>query len=151
MNVAEEGRMFPTRVLVVDSFDLLRQWLTQFLQEHGITVVGAADTAQEAIALASAAAPDIIVTEIFLKDASGPWLLDSIFAVSQAPVIVLTLYQDETFLRQVIARGARGIVQKTETPDTLLQALRTVHAGGSWLPNPRFNPFNHPAEQGPEL
>ena len=126
------------RILIVDDHPLLRMGIAAILQASAdMTVVAQAGSGEEAIRLFSAHLPDITLMDLRLPDRSG---VEAIRAIRRehpaAQFIVLTTYEGDEDIHQALAAGARGYIIKGMPHYVLLQALRTVHAGGRYLPQP---------------
>lgn len=125
----------PIRIVLVDDHAVLRAGLTALLNaEADMTVVGEAGDGAAAIGVAQALQPDVILLDINMPTLNG---LDALTALRQAApasrVLVLTMHDDQTYLRQVLALGGAGYVLKQAADSELLTAIRTVHHGGAFL------------------
>ncbi len=122
------------RILLIDSQTLMRAGLRLLLEnEPGFEVVGEASSREEAIEGARLR-PDIIVFS--LNSGCGPdldLLPDLSINAEGARVVVLIGDFDLEWRLRVVRLGAKGLVQKTEPPDSLVMAVRRVHAGEVWL------------------
>jgi DNA-binding NarL/FixJ family response regulator len=123
------------RILIADDHEVVRIGLAALLdRQAGFRVVGEASSGQEAIRLARALRPDVVVMDIRMPDGSGTEACRAITAETPAtPVIMLTSYADEEALFEAIAAGASGYVLKRIGSDELVSAIRTVAAGQSML------------------
>jgi DNA-binding NarL/FixJ family response regulator len=121
------------RVLLVDDFPLVRSGIAAALQdEAGIDVVGEAGTAAEAMALAVAQAPDVVLLDLGLPDESGVTMISRL--AEKAPrsrVVVITASENVEVLSSAMAAGAVGYLTKRTTPRQLCDAVVTVHGGGT--------------------
>lgn len=116
----------PTRVLLVDDHDLIRDGLTSaFGAESDMEVVGTAKTVEEAFALDAALLPDVIVTDLQLQDGTG---LDIVRRVRKARgdtgLVVLTMHSgdDQTFA--AMEAGASAFVGKDSPSTEVVKAAR---------------------------
>jgi two-component system, NarL family, response regulator DevR len=121
------------RVLLVDDFPLVRGGIAAALQtDAGIDVVGQAGTAAEAIELAVAHEPDVVLLDLGLPDASGVVPISRL--AEKAPhsrVLVITASENVELLSSVMAAGAVGYLTKRATARELCDAVITVHGGGT--------------------
>lgn len=122
-------------VLVVDDHSLFRRGVVQSLQEApGLVVVGEADTARAAIAQARDLIPDIILLDIKLPDGTG---LEVAATLQQecpySKVILLTVVEDEDALLEALKAGARGYLLKGVSASELVQVVRAVHRGETYV------------------
>ena len=126
----EEGRK--TRILLADGHYIVRQGIRRIFEaEPDLEVVGEADNGQEAVRLAGELKPDVIVMEARLGK------LDSVEATKRvkaqhpdATVLILTAHEDEEYIAALVAVGATGCLLKSADGDELVQAIRSMRAGG---------------------
>ncbi len=123
------------RVLLADDHTVLRAGLRSLIShETDMEVVGEAGDGQESLAKATELEPDVIVMDIAMPKANG---LEAISALRRggvkSKIVVLTMYSEEQYLMQVLRRGGNGYVLKRSADTELMQAIRTVHAGGVFL------------------
>ena len=148
------------RILLVDDHAVLRAGLTALLNaEMDLTVVGEAGDGLAAIDVAQAMQPDVILLDINMPKLNGLDALTGLRAAApQSRVLVLTMHDDQTYLRQVLALGGAGYVLKQAADSELLTAIRTVYYGGTFLhpvhaqalltPNPQENEPVPPPNSG---
>ncbi|MFD2297205.1 response regulator transcription factor [Paracidovorax citrulli] len=123
----------PIRVLLVDDHPLVRDGVRMRLDATPhIRVAAEAGGVQEALALAEAMAPDIVLTDIRMPDGSGIQLA-ALFRerFPLVRVMVLSMHQDAEYVRRAVGLGVRGYVLKDAPAGQLVQAIETVRAGGS--------------------
>jgi len=130
-----------TRVLVVDDDVLTRVGVRTILSsEPGFEVVGEAATGTEAVELAAALRPDVVLMDVQLPDEDGiaatRQILDAGTDSSPAPrVIVLTTFDYDEYVFRSLQAGASGFLLKRTRAEELVDAVRTV-AQGNALPAP---------------
>lgn len=129
----EAGGAVP--VMVVDDHAVVRAGLRTLLELSGrFRVVAEAATASEAVALARAVRPRIVIMDVRLKDGSGIEACREIRAENpDTRVVMLTSYPDEEAVTASVLAGASGYLLKELTADDLLEALHIVERGGSLL------------------
>jgi DNA-binding NarL/FixJ family response regulator len=123
-------------VLLVDDHEIVRRGLQQLLAvELDIEVVGEADTATAAIALAQKVQPDVAIIDVRLPDGDGVTVCREIRSAMQPPpaCLMLTSYSDDEALFGAIMAGASGYMLKQVSGNDLVAAVRTLSAGGSLL------------------
>jgi DNA-binding NarL/FixJ family response regulator len=123
-------------VLLVDDHEIVRRGLQQLLAvEQDIEVVGEADTATAAIALAQKVQPDVAIIDVRLPDGDGVTVCREIRSAVQPPpaCLMLTSYSDDEALFGAIMAGASGYMLKQVSGNDLVAAVRTLSAGGSLL------------------
>ena len=131
------------RVLVADDHAVLRAGLRMLLDaQPDMAVVGEADNAEQAAALDADLRPDVVLMDLTLPARPGalntaPSGLEAIQHIKtrrpEARVLVLTMHDDEGYLRAVLAAGGAGYVLKRAADTELLSAIRAVWRGGAYL------------------
>ena len=123
------------RIVLADDHEVVRIGLAALLdRQSGFRVVGEAASGSEALRLARALRPDVVVMDIRMPDGSGIEACRAITAeLPQTPVVMLTSYADEEALFEAIAAGASGYVLKRIGSNELVSAVRTVAQGQSML------------------
>jgi len=127
--------MEPIRILIADDHTVLRSGLRLLLNaQPDFEVVGEASTGEETVERAIALQPDVLLLDIAMPDING---LEAARRIrQQAPelrIIVLTMYDDEAYLRQFLEMGAAGYVLKKAADTELAAAIRAVHRGESFV------------------
>lgn len=123
------------RIVLADDHAVLRAGLKALLEaQPDMQVVGEAGDGAQVVQVALARRPDVILLDINMPEVNG---LEALVRLRQSVpasrVLVLTMHDDQTYLRQVLAAGGAGYVLKQAADQELLTAIRTVHAGGSFL------------------
>jgi DNA-binding NarL/FixJ family response regulator len=123
------------RILIADDHEVVRIGLVSLLdRQPGFRVVAEAGSGDEAVRLARAHRPDVVVMDIRMPNGSGTDACRTITAeLPDTPVVMLTSYADEEALFDAIAAGASGYVLKRIGSDELVNAIRTVVGGRSML------------------
>ena len=123
------------RILLVDDHAVLRAGLKLLINaQTDMAVVGEAGSGQEAIRQTKEHKPDIIVMDISLPDLSGAEVTEQIKQIyTQVRVLALTRHSDQGYLRRLLRAGASGYVLKKTAADELLNAIRSVATGGTYL------------------
>lgn len=123
------------QVLLVDDHPLVRDGVRMRLQstDH-IRVAGEASGVQEALVLARALQPDLVLTDIRMPDASGIQLA-ALFRdqFPQIRVLVLSMHNDAEYLSRALDLGVRGYVLKDAPALQLVEAIGTVFGGGRFF------------------
>lgn len=124
-----------TRVLIVDDHPVVREGLVAVLEDTAeVQVVGAAGSAEEALALVETALPDVVLLDLELPGMNGVEAIPRLTAAPSRPrVIVLTAYDTEERVLGALKAGASGYVLKGATAGEITQAIRAVAGGGSYL------------------
>jgi DNA-binding NarL/FixJ family response regulator len=120
------------RVLLADDEAMIRAGLTAVLAaDPGITVVAEAVDGREAVELAHAHQPDVVLMDIRMPR------LDGLTAAAElrdvAPVVMLTTFDEDEYVARALADGASGFLLKAADPRELLIAVRAVADGAAYL------------------
>ena len=122
-------------VLLVDDHALVRRGFRRLLEDDpAIAVVGEASNGDEAIALAAALAPRVIVMDCAMPGTSG--LVATRRSLERSPdvaILMLSMHAEDTLVRQALAAGARGYVLKNALDLDLAAAVSRVAAGETVL------------------
>lgn len=126
------------RLLIADDQPLIRRGLAMMLAtEVGISVIGQACDGQEAIDLALADAPDVVVMDLQMPRISGVVATREITArLPGTRVVVLTTYADDDLVFEAIRAGAHAYLLKDASEQEVLDTIRAVHRGESRLSPP---------------
>lgn len=122
-------------VLIADDHPMLRQGLKQILElERDIVVVAQATDGNEAVRYAEEYKPDVILMDINMPGVNGLQAIDEIKQKKlSSKIIVLTIHEDREYLFKTLQMGAEGYVLKDAEPAVLVEAIRNVKAGQSYI------------------
>lgn len=125
----------PIRVLLADDQRVVREGLAMLLGLlPGIEVVGAAADGEEAVAMATSRAPDVILMDLRMPRVDGVEATRRIAeSRPQARVIALTTYADEPTVLSALRAGARGYLTKDAGADEIAAAINAVARGEAAL------------------
>jgi len=125
--------MAKIRILVVDDHAMFRDGLRAVLEhQEDLALVGEAGDADTALLLARQLAPDVILMDLNLPNRSGVEVTRELCAEQpRVRVIALTMYRDDDMIAAAVQAGVSGYVLKDARASDLLQAIRTVAAGGA--------------------
>lgn len=119
-----------TRVLLADDHQMLRQAVRRALEDSGLTVVGEAADGGEAVDLAQALAPDVILMDVSMPVLDGIEATRRISATSStARILVLTMHDEDALRARAIRAGAAGFLTKDCELREVVDAVRVVAAG----------------------
>jgi DNA-binding NarL/FixJ family response regulator len=123
------------RVFVVDDHPAVRIGHRHLLRgQSDFDVCGEAGTATEALERIEASQPDLVLLDICLGDESSLDMIRCIRERCPATKILVVSYLDEfVFAERALRAGAHGYIQKSESPERLLQAMRAVQTGNIFL------------------
>jgi len=123
------------RVLIADDHPLVRCGIRETLRAaDNIALVGEASRRDEAQRLCRELQPDVLLLDLQM---SGATAVETVTYVQERSpmtrVVILTAYDDEVYVRRMLAAGVMGYVLKDEVADAIVTAIRTVMQGGMWL------------------
>jgi DNA-binding NarL/FixJ family response regulator len=126
--------------LLIDDHTLFSRGLELLLKlQDPASEVLIADSCEQALGFAGRDV-DLIFLDYYLPGLHGMEGLDAIRAAFRAPIIMLSGEEDPRVIRSTIDHGAAGYVPKTSSADALAAAVRTIVAGGIYLPRDAFDP-----------
>jgi DNA-binding NarL/FixJ family response regulator len=130
--VARRAATATLRVVVADSSILSRSGAVAAIgEEADLEVVGVASNGAEAVTLAEARAPDVVLLDVSLRDGSGLPTLREIRRSRHGPlVVVLTAVDDPDLVDAALEAGASGYLLKDVEPAVLVAAIRSAPRGG---------------------
>jgi len=137
----------PIRIVLADDHAVLRAGLTALLNaEADMHVVGDAGDGLACIAVVQETQPDVVLLDLNMPEMNGLDALAELHRIApQIRVLVLTMHDDESYLRQVLTAGGAGYVLKQAADTELLTAIRTVYHGGTFLHPAHTQALLHPS------
>jgi two-component system NarL family response regulator len=119
------------KILIVDDHILFREGLVSLLKKQpDFQVIGEAGTVDEAIQLAIARSPDVILMDFSLPDGTGLDATQAILAhLPKTKIVFLTVHETDDRLFSAVRSGAKGYLLKNIPVTTLLASLRALDAG----------------------
>jgi DNA-binding NarL/FixJ family response regulator len=131
MEPTEPVRVAPLRVLIADDHPLFRHGIVALLSATpDMEVVGEASVGEEAVTLAVALQPDVILMDIQMPGVNGVEATRQILRQSpQARILMVTMFEDDASVFTAMRAGARGYVLKDTEKAELLRAIRAVGNG----------------------
>ncbi len=120
------------RLLIADDHEVIRTGLVTLLQGSEIEVVGQAATGKETVRLAEQIKPDVVLLDIRMPDGDGLSTLEKLRQKAPtAKVVMLSTYDNPTYVARAVALGASDFVLKGATRDALIETIRAAAAGES--------------------
>lgn len=118
------------RILVADDHQVVRSGLKSLVAGTDIEVVAEAANGEEAVRLAEKHKPDVVLLDIRMPEVDGLTALGRIkMSHPDVPVVVLSTYDNPTYVARAVALGASGFLLKDTKGEDLLAAIRKVAAG----------------------
>jgi len=120
--------MAPFRILLADDHEVVRAGLRALLEEqNGWEVVAEAVDGRDAVEKASKVKPDAVVIDIAMPSLNGLEAVRQIVkAVPNTKVLVLTMYDSDPLIQQVLQAGARGYLLKSDAGRDLVSAIEAL-------------------------
>ena len=127
--------MKPIRILLADDHTVVRDGLRALLErEDDMTVVGEAADGRESIRMAETESPDVVVMDLAMPNMNGMEATRRILAsTSCAGVVILSMHSDESSVLGALKAGAKGYLLKDSMRGEVIQAIRAVSEGRSFL------------------
>jgi DNA-binding NarL/FixJ family response regulator len=122
-------------VLLAEDHLIVRQGLRTLLETDGdFTVVGQAQNGREAVELAAALRPDVVLMDIAMPVLNGLEATRQILAAyPAAKVVILSAHSDDEYIQRTIAAGVAGFLEKQTSAEILTKAIREVAKGGTFF------------------
>lgn len=123
------------RAILVDDHAVVLEGLRALIGVMpDITVVGMGSTGAQAIALVRETSPDLAVIDMGLPGLNGVETAKRMLAIApDLRIVMLTHFEEPTFVQKALAAGVRGYVLKGSPSDKILQAIRTVQSDGVYI------------------
>jgi DNA-binding NarL/FixJ family response regulator len=123
------------KILVVDDHVLIRTGVINLIKnESDISIIGEADSGEDAVKLADELKPDIILMDISMPGISGLEAAGRIKKKHSAiGIIILTIYKSEEYFIEATKIGVEGILHKDIGREELLSAIRKVKNGEKYI------------------
>lgn len=127
--------MSPVRVLLADDHTLVRAGLRKLLESMpDIEVVGEAPDGVAALTLVAQLQPQLVLMDIAMPGLNGLEAMTRLLAASPGiRVLILSMHQNEEYVRQALRQGAAGYLMKDAAPTELDLAIKTVLRGDIYL------------------
>ena len=122
-------------VLLTDDHALVRTGIKRLLEDSQIvTIVGEADSGEACIKMVQELKPDVILMDVNMPGIGGVEACRRILQRDpQQKIIILTIHTEQTFPKRLLEIGARGYLTKECDPGEMINAVRQVYQGGSYI------------------
>jgi DNA-binding NarL/FixJ family response regulator len=123
------------RILLADDHAVLREGLVMLINgQPDMSVVAQATNGKEAVLLANETHPHVAVLDVSMPELGGAEAAEQIREqCPQVRVLALTRHADQAYLRRLLQAGALGYVLKKSAAETLIEAIRVVAGGGTYV------------------
>lgn len=134
--------------LIVDDHPVVRTAVEMLLNRENIEVIGKTADGADALQMMRSLQPDLVILDISIPTINGLEVIARTRAAGMnAKILVFTSQSAASFASRCRQAGASGFVEKTETQEDLLDAIRAVRAGYSFFPADDFSSINQPNAQ----
>jgi DNA-binding NarL/FixJ family response regulator len=130
-----EKHLRKTNVFLVDDHPLVREWLTNLInQQSDLAVCGEAESRPDALQRIAAVKPQVAVVDIALKGSSGLELIKDIAQMHpETAVLVLSMHDESHYAERALRAGAKGYMMKRDTTKNVIVAIRSVLEGKIYI------------------
>ncbi|XZE35001.1 response regulator transcription factor [Pirellulaceae bacterium SH501] len=124
-----------SRILIVDDHPMMRDGLTmRITSQADFIVCGEAATEEEALELVKNLRPDLVLVDISLKSGNGIELVKRIRLLNAATkILIVSVFQESLYAERALRAGALGYLDKQESNEKLIEAIRTVLRGDRFV------------------
>ena len=125
----------PIKIMLIDDHRSVLWGLEKLIdsEKPKMEVVGTATNSTEAFELLRKISPDVILIDLDLNGESGVNVIPTLIKVSTAKILVLTGTRELALHDAAMIAGARGVVEKGDTAETILKAISLVYQGEIWI------------------
>ena len=125
----------PIRILLVDDHQSFLWGLAKLIESDGtgMKVIGTASDMPGALDIAEREQPDVILLDIDLNGVSSLESMSVLLKITKSSVLILTGLRDLETRDRAMLSGARGVVQKEESAEVILKAIKCINRGEIWL------------------
>ena len=126
------------RVILADDHQLMREGLGQIIEdEMGMKVVAEASDGQSTVELVDKHRPDVVVMDVGMPGLNGIDATRRILRdVPNAQILALSMHNDRSYVTEMLRAGASGYVLKDSAGDELIEAIKTVSRGMTYISPP---------------
>jgi len=125
------------RILLVDDHSIVRAGYRMLLQGHeDIEIAGEADNGEMACRYYDSLKPDVVIMDLSLPGMSGLEAVRRLVARDpDVRIMVFSMHAESVFVEQALNAGARGYITKSSAPGVLVQAIREIASGNTYISN----------------
>ncbi len=142
-----------TRILIVDDHPTLRRGLVALIEdESDLEVCGEADETDQALQMVHQLQPDVVVVDLSLKQGTGLELIEQVKNLNLGiKMLVASMHEESLYAERVLRAGAMGYINKQETIDKLVDAIRQIMRGQIYLSERMTERVLHRVSDGERL
>jgi two-component system invasion response regulator UvrY len=125
------------RILLVDDHSIVRAGYRMLLRGNDdIEIVGEADSGEMACRFYDGLKPDMVIMDLSLPGMSGLEAVRRLVSRdSDVKIMVFSMHSESVFVEQALNAGARGYITKSSAPGILVQAIREIASGNTFISN----------------
>ena len=124
----------PVEILLADDQEIVREGFRALLERHGFHVIGEASDGHEAVRLVQKLKPQVAVLDLSMPLLSGIEASRQITSISPlTKTILLTMYKEDQYILEALRAGVSGYILKTKGTKELVDAIRQVLRGITYL------------------
>jgi DNA-binding NarL/FixJ family response regulator len=125
----------PSTILILDDHPMTRYGIARLIeQEPGLAVCAEAESAQSALAAVKAHNPSLVLADLSLPDGEGLEFIKDLRALHpEVAVLVVSMHDEALYAERALRAGARGYIMKNEGGEKLVEAIRQVLQGKTYL------------------
>lgn len=129
----------PATILIVDDHPMVRDGLTMRIStQSDLRVCGEAATEEEALAKVQSHNPDLLIIDLSLKSGHGLEVIKQVKSHHpQVKMLVMSAFEESLYAERALRAGALGYLNKQESNEKVLEAIRTV-LRGEWFVSPEI-------------
>lgn len=117
------------RIVIADDHDVVRQGIDSLFEDTDIEIVAVATNADEVVEKTLEHRPDVVLLDVRLGNSSGLDALEKLRAAeTEARIVMLSTFDNPTYVARSVALGADDYVLKASNRETMLTAIRGAHA-----------------------
>ncbi|MFB6468928.1 response regulator [Cytobacillus sp. Hz8] len=124
-----------TKIAIIDDHQLFREGVKRILEfENSFEIVAEGDDGNEAVELVEKFRPDVVLMDINMPNTNGVEATRLLIEeYPETKVIILSIHDDENYVTHALKSGASGYLLKEMDADALIEAVKVVAEGGSYL------------------
>lgn len=136
--------MTAIEIIIVDDHEVVREGLSALLSGEDVSVVGTAGSSEEAISLVRQQPPDVVLMDVRMPEVDGLVTLETIRQESpELPIVMLSTYDNPTYVARAVALGANDYVLKGDSRETIIEALQRAASGDGSPPTSALRKVQH--------
>jgi DNA-binding NarL/FixJ family response regulator len=123
------------KVLIADDHEIVRQGLRSMLEAKGdCQIVGEAANGRQAVSMTRDLSPDVVILDVGMPTLNGTEATRQILKIRpQTKVLILTMHESDSVIREVLDAGARGYILKTDAGRDLLTAVDSLRSNKTFF------------------